>query len=163
MKSLILIFFFVSCATHQPQPILFESNKVVWLNRSVDEVLLHPEFATRQMTNRKASDGSELITFKNSGGIHSSGDCTTYKGFSSCTSSTGEIVCNHLFLIKKGRVVDYYRMGSCSDEDIRFRPRDTFGNPVLTDSEKDQINRRDLASEKKECAPIARLLKAQGC
>lgn len=92
-------------------------NKPFWLGRNSDDLILHPVFATKQMDRRKASNGQEVITFKNSLGRKG----TSGVGMSSF--SVTEIECNHVFYLQNDKITDYQRIGNCTEEeDPALRP-----------------------------------------
>jgi hypothetical protein len=92
------------------------SNYNLWLGRNADELILHPVFATMSMDSRKTSSGIEIKTFKNSGGIASSGNCTHWQGFSNCAQTSDVVACNHVFYITNNMITDYKRVGDCGNE-----------------------------------------------
>lgn len=162
LRYTLLLILLTGCA-HKFIEVKYEPNKTLWIGRNSDEVLLHPEFATLRMETRKASNGDELITFKNSGGHHSSAGCITNYGITTCSGNNSEIVCNHLFHVKDGVVFDYNRLGNCSsDEELRFRPRTSNGDPLLTQNETALIQKKKLL-EKRDCSFIGKAIRAQGC
>lgn len=163
MRILIFILLMAGCA-HEFVEVRYEPNKILWIGRNSDEILLHPEFASLQMERRQASNGDEMITFKNKGMDNSSINCVSNMyGFTSCGGGTKEIVCNHQFLVKTGKISDYQRMGNCTaEEELRFRPRTLAGNPLMTDTEVALIEKKNKL-EQRECNFFGRLIKSQGC
>lgn len=104
-----------------------QSNKPFWLGRSSDDLILHPVFATKQMDRRKASNGMEVMTFKNSGGREGS---LSGGGLGSYNSTFKDVECNHVFYLQNDKITDYQRIGNCTEEeDPALRPTTP---PVLT-------------------------------
>jgi hypothetical protein len=93
------------------------TNKPFWLGRNSDDLILHPVFATKQMDRRKASNGQEVITFKNSLGRQGT------SGIGGSSFSVTEVECNHVFYLKNDKITDYQRVGNCTEtEDPALRP-----------------------------------------
>jgi hypothetical protein len=121
-------------------------NKFFWIGRSSDEVLTHREFAILPLDRREGENGDKVFVFKNTGGFYSSNSCLVGQFGGSCSGSSGEITCNHVFFIRGKKVTNYERMGSCSEEQLRFRPVDKEDKPLLHPEEIAQIQ-REIASE----------------
>lgn|GEM_PF-4652884 len=118
MKFLLLtIFFLPSCTivrwavgdsshanqSSSPSSVSPSTNKSLWLGLTADDLILHPVFATKQMTRRQASNGMEVITFINNGAFGAS--------------------CNHVFYLTESKITDYQRVGQCTEvEDPALRP-----------------------------------------
>ncbi|MBY0515392.1 MAG: hypothetical protein K2P81_00685 [Bacteriovoracaceae bacterium] len=97
------------------------SNKELWIGKVADDLVLHPIFATKEMNSRKASNGIEVITFKNSAGINGKNQMGT---FGSSYSNSMEVACNHVFYLKEKIIYDYQRVGDCTvEEDPNYAPR----------------------------------------
>jgi hypothetical protein len=148
-----------------------EPNKKFWIGKTSDDLASHPVYASLPVESRKTESGIETRTFRNSSGIVSSASCSSYSQYgSSCGGIASEVVCTHVFLLKKGIISDLNRAGSCGDEDLKFRPLDNNGNPLVSDFEVQQIkdyygDRGPAAGEvaKRDCSIFGKLLRSQGC
>lgn len=160
MLKLLPLLFVFACAHHQPE-FKFDSNAVVWMNRSEDDVLTHPIFATLKMEKRKTESGIKMYSFRNSGGYSTKTNCTGGSWNAECNSNQNEISCNHLFTIKEKVVTNYQRIGDCASEQLKFRPVEN-GEAVLTEREKAFFGKRTIANEpmKKECGLAGKIF---GC
>lgn len=161
MKSLLLLglFSFYSCANQAR--FQFEPNRNLWVGKTSDELAEHPVFASYEMTSRKTESGIETRSFQNKGGSQSFADC----GRGSCVGFSEEIVCNHVFLLKKNIISDYNRVGACGAERLEMRPLQEDGTPTYTEEEIERYNGREVAGEEttRDCGMIGKILKAQGC
>lgn len=96
-------------APSEPQKTLV--NKDLWLGKDVEELDLHPVFATLKMENRKSASGIIVRTYKNdSGGIDEKGRVNQYSG--EITRNSKDVSCNHVFYIKDNKITDYVRVGA---------------------------------------------------
>lgn len=134
------------------------SNRELWLNRSSDELLLHPIFASLPLERRKTTQGVEIFSFQNTGGSEITQTCdisayynsffssSTRKG--SCQASRVEVKCSHIFYIFNNKISDYKRTGDCSEDRFDFRPYDKNDVPIMTDEERVYWNK--IAKLKKD-------------
>ena len=90
-----------------------------WKNVSVNELDTHSFFITIPMIKTITDGGIEIRNYRNgrtfsqcsaSGNVNGS-SYLTYNAFASC--SQNEVVCNNLFYIKDGVVIDYRLVGRC--------------------------------------------------
>lgn len=103
---------------HATVPVV--SNRSFWLGKTSDDLVLHPIFATKAMERRQASNGKEVIAFKNKGGHTANHNNKAFGGFNSTYS---EVTCNHVFYLQNDKITDYKRIGECTEEeDPALRP-----------------------------------------
>ena len=163
--SILLAVLFITSCSHKV--VQLEPNKNFWLGKTGDELASHPVYASLEMEQRKTASGIETRTFKNKGGVVSSSGCYG----ANCNGFAVEVSCRHVFLLKKGIIADFNRVGDCGPEELGFRPTDGQGNPMMSKFEKDQMEEvrdsRGLASDgansSRDCNIFGKLLKSQGC
>lgn len=98
-----------------------------WKGVSVEELDTHTLFLTVPMTRTFTSQGIEVRNYTNgkaaaacvtNGSSKSAGAKTSGTAFSTCTSQ--DVVCNNLFYIQGGKVIEYAPVGQCfTDERVR--------------------------------------------
>lgn len=92
----------------------------LWVGKSVEELDLHPVYTTLNRDIRKSSKGIEIRTFRNSGGQADSG----YVGGYGYSGRRQEIVCNHIFHLKNETIIEFRRVGACTEqEESQFAPQ----------------------------------------
>ena len=102
-----------------------------WRDVPVEALDTHSFFLTVPMVRTKSDGGIEIRNYANGKDISS---CTGYasanaagswvnaNSFSNCSSE--KIVCNNIFYIKNGKVIEYAPTGSCyTDETVQPQPR----------------------------------------
>lgn len=121
MKFVFLSLFFISCSSIQFDPTIrpekkveSKSNRDLWLDKSVESLDLHPLFATLKMESRISSEGTEVRSYKNSGGTASQANC---RGIWGCQGTQVDVICSHVFYIKDKKISDYKRVGNCTEEE----------------------------------------------
>ena len=162
---LLMLILVTSCSSHKL--VQLEPSKNFWIGKNSDQLASHPVYASLEMEQRKTDTGIETRTFKNKGGVVSSSGC---RG-SACDGYAVEISCRHVFLLKKGIIPDFNRVGDCGPERLEFRPTDEQGNPMMSKFEKEQSyemsESRGIASDgvkpSRNCNIFGKLLRAQGC
>ena len=87
-----------------------------WVGQPVEALETHSFFVTVPLIKTKTSSGIEIWNYRN-GGMQTSCYGNARGGFVStslfATCSSGEVVCNNLFYIKDGRVLEYKPSGRC--------------------------------------------------
>lgn len=91
-----------------------------WVGVPVEALDTHSIFNSMSMTRRVAESGLEIRNYANgstitscfnSGSAKASGNKAAYTGNTFC--GTNENVCNNIFYIKGGRVIEYAPTGNC--------------------------------------------------
>lgn len=120
MKNIIFFLFIMSCSNIKvdpfvvPQKVESKSNRDLWVGKSLENLDLHPYFATFGMESRISSEGTEVRTYKNSGGKASEANC---RGLLGCRGTQVEVICSHIFYIKEKKIIEYKRIGSCTEDE----------------------------------------------
>ena len=87
-----------------------------WVGQPIEALETHSFFVTVPLIKTKTSSGIEIWNYRN-GQMHTScygnasGGYLSTNLFANCSS--GEIVCNNLFYIKDGYVLEYKPSGRC--------------------------------------------------
>lgn len=102
-----------------------------WIGVPVEALDLHSFFLTVPMLRTITASGIEIRNYANgrdfsqcfgSGGAYKGGNLVNYNTFTTCSSN--RIVCNNIFYIKEGMVVEYAPTGRCyTDEFVQPEPR----------------------------------------
>lgn len=102
-----------------------------WVGMPVEALDTHSFFSTIPMRKTISESGIEVRNYANGGsfnncvefgGVTGKGNNATYVGNTSC--STKNIVCNNIFYIKSGKIVEYAPTGQCfTDDTVRPEPR----------------------------------------
>lgn len=111
-----------------------QSDLDAWVNMPVEALDTHSLFITIPMYRTKTESGIEIRNYAN--GAESSscfsnasasvgGKYVNASQFTNCT--TNKVVCNNIFYIKEGRVVEYAPTGRCYTDDT-VRPQARYLN-----------------------------------
>lgn len=102
-----------------------------WVGVPVEALDTHSFFITVPMYRSITSSGIEIRNYANgadvarcfsSAGGSNSGKYVNANAFTTCSS--GRVVCNNIFYIKDGVVIEYAPTGSCyTDETVQPQPR----------------------------------------
>jgi hypothetical protein len=114
------------CATKVRQ-----SDLDAWVGIPVEALDTHSFFLTVPMVKTITPSGVEIRNYANGADFSScssTGSATARRGYVSSdaftTCSTNRIVCNNLFYIKNGKVLEYAPTGRCyTDETVRPQQR----------------------------------------
>ncbi len=143
MKFIFLLFLIMSCGHHASQiEVVKVSNEKFWIGKSGDELITHPKFAVMPVEERKTKTGIEVRAYKNSAGVSTYSNCVG----AGCSASGVEVVCNHIFSLKKDIIFKYQRTGMCGDESFAYRPLDINGQPLIAPEELEYYERVRSAS-----------------
>lgn len=125
MKYLVVVcaVLLAGCATVR------QSDLDAWVNMPVEALDTHPLFVTLPLVRTKTESGIEVRNYANgmdvsrcSGQALASGSrrYVTVDAFSNCTH--GRVVCNNIFYIRDGKVLEYAPTGRCYT-DATVRPQ----------------------------------------
>lgn len=98
-----------------------------WVGVPVEALDMHPLFISMNLEKRTTENGVEIRNYRNggpenlcSGGAFSTGQNT----FSNTRCISRDVVCNNIFYIKDGKVLEYAPTGSCyTDKTVRPQSR----------------------------------------
>ena len=115
----------VACATVRKQDL------DAWVGVPVEALDTHSFFITVPMYRTVTASGIEIRNYANgadvaqcfgTAGANRSGNFVNANAFTTCSS--GRIVCNNIFYIKDGVVIEYVPTGRCyTDETVQPEPR----------------------------------------
>lgn len=118
-----------SCATNEPT--VRQQDLDAWAGVSVEALDTHPFFKKEQMFRTRTSGGTEIRNYAygynflecfGRAGATRFGDFVDDNTFITCSS--GRIVCNNLFYIRDGKVLEYAPTGRCTtDEKVQPEAR----------------------------------------
>jgi len=127
--QLIIALAFISLITAcTSKPLAQQHALDTWAGVSVETLDTHAFFMTVPMFRTKTGSGTEIRNYAygydfqacaNKAGASNIGDFLSEEAFIACSSS--RIVCNNLFYIKEGLVLEYAPTGRC-DTDERIQP-----------------------------------------
>ena len=128
-NTILAVFIAVSvagCAVRQP-------DLDVWVGMPVEALDTHSLFITFPMYKTISSSGVEIRNYANGGDVarcFSSGNGSAYGGYANATAFTtcasNRVVCNNIFYIRDGKVLEYAPTGRCyTDETVRPQARYT--------------------------------------
>lgn len=115
----------VGCATVRQQDL------DAWVGMPVEALDLHSLFITVPMYRTVTDSGIEIRNYANgidvancfgNAGVSRSGNFVNANAFTTCSSA--RIVCNNIFYIKDGKVIEYAPTGRCyTDETVQPQAR----------------------------------------
>ena len=120
---MILIILATGCATVRQQDL------DAWVGMPVEALDTHSIFITMPMYRTVTASGIEIRNYANgknvatcfgNAGATNTGNFVNANAFTSCSS--GQIVCNNIFYIKDGKVLEYAPTGQCFT-DKRAQPQ----------------------------------------
>ncbi|MGD9851980.1 MAG: hypothetical protein AB7T38_11980 [Nitrospirales bacterium] len=123
-----------ACAT---PPTVRQQDLDAWVGVSVQALDTHPLFRKELMFRTKTPGGTEIRNYAygyNFGecfgraGASKVGDFVNEDTFISCSS--GQIVCNNLFYIREGKVLEYAPTGLCTTDE-KVQPEGRFLGPRI--------------------------------
>jgi hypothetical protein len=123
--ALATIFLTLACAT---APTVQQPDVNAWAGVSVEALDTHGFFMTVPMFRTKTDNGTEIRNYAygydfqecfSEAGAKNIGDFVKEDAFIKCSSS--RIVCNNIFYIKEGTVLEYAPTGRC-DKDKKVQP-----------------------------------------
>ena len=105
-----------------------------WVGQPVEALETHSWFITVPVIKTKASNGIEIWNYRNgrtttSCSAYGSGSYVSSSAFATC--SENEIVCNNIFYIKNGRVLEYRPTGRCYT-DASLQPQRRYNKPAIS-------------------------------
>lgn len=109
-----IVFILVGCLTVRQQDLN------AWVGVPVEALDTHSFFITVPMFRTTTDSGIEIRNYVNSrdvaqcfgnAGAHRTGNFVNANAFTTCSS--GKIVCNNIFYIKDGKVIEYAPTGRC--------------------------------------------------
>lgn len=110
----VLLLQLAACATVRPKDI------AAWADMPVAALDTHSFFITVPMTRRVTDDGIEVRNYRNGKSSTNCFDNTFISGngknanaFTSTNCYANDVVCNNIFFIKNGRVLEYLPSGNC--------------------------------------------------
>jgi hypothetical protein len=125
MFAVALVVTVTACATVRKQDL------DAWVGIPVEALDTHSFFITVPMYRSVASSGIEIRNYANgvdvaqcfsNAGANKAGNYVNANAFTTCSS--GRIVCNNIFYIKDGLVIEYVPTGRCyTDETVQPQPR----------------------------------------
>lgn len=111
----ILVVFIGACATVRKEDL------DAWVGVPVEALDTHSFFITIPMVRTRTESGIEIRNYANGHDVarcfgnaraNSAGNFVTANAFSTCSSD--RVVCNNIFYIKDGKVVEYAPTGQCA-------------------------------------------------
>ena len=124
-----IVFLISSCATNEPT--VRQQDLDAWLGASVEALDEHAFFKKERMFRTRTSGGTEIRNYAygynflecfGRAGATRFGDFVDDHTFITCSS--GRIVCNNLFYIRDGKVLEYVPTGRCTtDEKVQPEAR----------------------------------------
>jgi hypothetical protein len=123
--ALATVFFVLGCTT---APTVQEHDLNAWVGVSVEALDKHAFFMTVPMFRTKTENGTEIRNYAyaydfqecfSKAGASNIGDFVNEDAFIACSSS--RIMCNNMFYIKQGKVLEYSPTGRC-DTDEKLYP-----------------------------------------
>ena len=121
LMAMALIPLFSACAITEPT--VKQQDLVAWLGISIEALDTHTQFSIMPMFRTNSDSGTEIRNyaygynfgecFAKAGASHS-GDFVDINTFITCSSS--RIVCNNLFYIKEGKILEYAPTGRCNTD-----------------------------------------------
>lgn len=127
MRSMVVLFMAVlaGCASVRQQDL------DAWKGMPVEALDTHSFFITVPMYRTITSSGIEIRNYANgrdvascftSAGARGGGNVVSGQAFTTCSS--GRVVCNNIFYIKDGKVLEYVPSGRCmTDNSLQPEPR----------------------------------------
>ncbi len=120
-----------SCTTKSIEPSVRQQDLDAWVGASVEVLDSHDFFMKVPMYRTKTDSGSEVRIYAfgfnlgecfGEAGATEVGDFVEVDDFFSCSRSL--VVCNHMFFIREGKVLEYAPTGRCmTDETVRPDPQ----------------------------------------
>lgn len=124
-----LILLLASCTTARS---VRQEDLNAWVGVPVEALDTHSIFITFPMYKTFTESGIEIRNYANGrdiaqcfghGGGYGSGYTVNFNTFSTCTS--GHLVCNNIFYIKNGAVIEYAPTGQCYTDE-RVQPQERY-------------------------------------